>query len=155
MSAQPWIWAGAICVAAAGLEGLCAGRGPMAALKTLRQPRWSPPGWLWALIGLYWYAACFAGLLRLLPGWPASRLPVLLLVALMVLNAAANIPLFRTRRLDIALAFFVPYWPALAAFLWSVCPIDPLICSLFSAYAVYQLYAAAWGYQLWKLNRPG
>jgi tryptophan-rich sensory protein len=125
----------------------------MGELKKLRQPSWSPPGWLWVLIGLCWYAACFAGLIRLLPDWPASQLPVLLLVALMVLNAAANIPLFRMRRLDIALAFFVPYWPVLAAFLWIVCPIDPLVCSLFSAYAVYQGYAAAWGHQLWKLNR--
>jgi len=30
------------------------------------------------------------------------------------------------RRLDLALAFFIPYWPVLGAFLWTVCPLDSL-----------------------------
>ena len=71
----------------------------------------------------------------------------------MLANAAANIPTFRMRRLDLALAFFIPYWPVLAAFLWTVCPLDSLTCGLFAVYAVYQVYAAAWGYQLWRMNR--
>lgn len=154
MSWQPWLWAGAICVAAAALEGLCAGRDPMGQLKALKQPSWSPPNWLWVLIGIYWYAACLVGLARLLPGWPATRLPVVLLVALMVLNAAANIPLFRLRRLDLALAFFALYWPVLAAFVCLVCPLDTVTFRLFAIYAVYQLYAAAWGWGLWRMNRP-
>ena len=31
--------------------------------------------------------------------------------------------------------------------------IDRIIFGLFSIYAVYQLYAAAWGFMLWRLNR--
>jgi translocator protein len=147
-----WIWAGLICVAAAGVEGLCAGRDPMGQLKALRQPSWSPPNWVWVLIGIAWYGICFVGLVRLLPLWPEQKLPGALLVALMLLNAAANIPTFRMRRLDLALAFFVPYWPVLIAFLWTVRPLDSLTCGLFAAYAAYQGYAAAWGYALWKMN---
>jgi tryptophan-rich sensory protein len=154
MSWQPWLWAAGICAGAAALEGLCAGRDPMGELKKLRQPKGSPPAWLWVLIGLYWYGACLTVLVRLLPGWPTTWLPVLLLVALMVLNAAANIPLFRMRRLDLAFAFFILYWPVLAAFLWVVCPLDAVTCTLFALYAVYQLYAAVWGWGLWKLNPP-
>lgn len=141
-----------ICAAAAGIEALCAGRDPMGLLRTLKQPRWSPPNWVWVLIGLAWYGICFIGLVRLLPFWPENKLPVLLLVALMLANAAANIPLFRMRRLDFAFAFFLAYWLLLAAFLWTVCPLDRPTCILFAAYAIYQLYAAAWGYALWRLN---
>lgn len=148
-----WLIALGICFAAAGIEALCAGRDPMARLRALKQPRWSPPNWAWVLIGLAWYGICFTGLVRLLPFWPASKVPVLLLVALLLGNAAANIPLFRTRQLDLALACFIPYWLLLVAFFWTVCPLDSLTCALFAAYAVYQIYAAAWGYALWRLNR--
>lgn len=149
-----WLWAGSIVVAAAGFEGLCAGRDPMGQLKAMKQPSWSPPTWVWVLIGIAWYGICLVGLARLLPLWPDHRLPVVLLVALMVVNAANNVPLFRMKRLDLAFAFFIPYWPLLAAFLWSVCPLDGLTCTLFAIYAVYQIYAAAWGYRLWRMNRP-
>lgn len=144
-----------ICLAAAAFEGLCAGRDPMAQLKTLRQPSWSPPTWAWVLIGIAWYGICFLGLVRLLPFWPEHKLPVILLVALLLANGAANIPLFRLRRLDLALMFFAPYWALLAVFMLAANPLDRLTCALFTAYAVYQVYAAAWGYQLLRMNRPG
>ncbi|HEV2817283.1 MAG TPA: tryptophan-rich sensory protein [Allosphingosinicella sp.] len=152
---MPYIHALAICALAAAFEGLCAGRDPMGRLRALRQPWWSPPAWVWVLIGIFWYGICFTALVRLLPLWPDQRLPVLLLVALMVLNGVANIPTFRLRRLDLALAFFAIYWPVLGAFLWAVCPLDGLTFRLFAAYGAYQLYAAAWGYRLWRMNRDG
>jgi len=144
----------AICVCAAAFEALCAGRDPMARLKALNQPSWSPPGWLWVLIGIAWYAICFVALVRLLPAWPDRAFPLILLLKLMALNALANIPAFRMRRLDLAFAFFALYWPVLAALLWFVYPEDRLIFTLFTAYARYQVYAAAWGYQLWRMNPP-
>jgi tryptophan-rich sensory protein len=144
-----------IIIAAAGFEALCAGRDPMGRLKSLEQPRWSPPTWVWVLIGIAWYGICFTGLVRLLPFWPMHELPVILLVALLLANAAANIPLFRLRRLDLALAFFVPYWLLLAAFMWTACRLDPLTFGLFAIYAAYQVYAALWGYQLLRMNQHG
>ena len=33
-----------------------------------------------------------------------------------------------------------------------VCPLDRLVCALFGGYAVYQLYAAVWGWRLWRMN---
>jgi tryptophan-rich sensory protein len=141
----------AICVAAAAFEGLCAGRAPLARLAALRQPAWSPPIWLWVLIGIAWYGLCFTGLVRLLPHWPDHRAPVLLLVALMAANGAVNLLQFRMNRLDLAFFSFGPYWLLLAAFLWTACPLDPLTCALFAVYAAYQVYAAAWGYRLWRM----
>lgn len=143
-----------ICVLAAAFEGLCAGRDPLAQLKATKQPPWSPPNWVWVLIGITWYGICFAGLARLIPLWPGHRLPVVLLCALMLANGAANILGFRMRRLDLAFYFLFPYWALLAAFLWSLWPLDGLTFGLFAGYCVYQLYAALWGYQLWRMNPP-
>lgn len=142
-----------ICVAAAAFEGLCAGRDPMAQLKATRQPRWSPPQWLWVLVGIGWYGICFTALIRLLPQWPESRRAVILLVTLMLLNGAVNLLQFRMKRLDLACFSLFPYWLLLAAFLWSACPLDRLSCALFAFYAAYQLYAGLWQYRLWQLNR--
>jgi tryptophan-rich sensory protein len=143
-----------ICVVAAGVEGLCAGRDPLGQLRATRQPWWSPPNWVWVLIGIAWYAICFTGLARLLPRWRDHGLPVILLTAMMLANAAANIFQFRMKRLDLAFFFLGPYWVLLAAFLWAACPLDSVTCGLFTAYAAYQIYAALWGYRLWRLN-PG
>ena len=144
----------AICVAAAGIEGLCAGRDPMAQLRATKQPAWSPPNWVWVLIGIYWYGICFTALARLVPLWPVSQAPVLLLCAMMLANASANILQFRMKRLDLAFFFLFPYSILLLGpFLWTACPLDRLTCGLFGAYALYQIYAVAWAYQLWKMNR--
>jgi benzodiazapine receptor len=148
------IWALLIVIASAGFEGACAGRDPMGQLRSLNQPSWSPPTWAWVLIGIAWYGICFFGLVRLLPFWPGRKLPVILLGALLLANGAANVPLFRLRRLDLALAFFVPYWALLAAFMWSAWPLDRPTWALFAAYSLYQFYAAAWGYRLLRMNRP-
>ena len=142
-----------ICLVAAAFEGLCAGRDPMAQLRNIRQPSWSPPNWLWVLIGIAWYLICFVTLVRLLPSWSEYPGPTILLCALMLANGGANLLQIRFKRFDLALFFLGPYWLLLAAFLWTACPLDELVCVLFAAYAVYQLYAAAWGYELWSLNR--
>lgn len=141
-----------ICVAAAAFEGLCAGRDPLVQLKATRQPSWSPPSWVWVLVGIAWYAICFTALVRLLPLRPASAAPIVLLVILMLANGGANVLQFRMKRLDLAFFFLAPYWMLLASFLWAACPLDSLTCGLFALYAAYQLYAAAWGYRLWKMN---
>jgi tryptophan-rich sensory protein len=152
MIAMTYLIALGLCIAAAAVEGLCAGRDPMKQLKALKQPRWSPPAWGWVLIGIGWYGLCFTALVRLLPLWPGHRTPIVLLCTLMLANGAVNILQFRMRRLDLSFFSLAPYWALLAAFLWAVCPLDPPVCALFGVYAVYQLYAAAWQYQLWRMN---
>ena len=147
-----YVIAFAICALAAAFEGASAGRDPMAQLRLTRQPRWSPPGWLWIAIGVAWYAICFTALVRLLPLWSSHPTPVVLLIALMLANGAVNLLQFRMKRLDLAFFFLLPYWVLLGAFLWAACPLDAITCVLFSVYAVYQFYAAAWGYQLWRMN---
>jgi tryptophan-rich sensory protein len=149
---SPLLIATLVTLAVVGLESLCAGRAPLDKLRRLRQPAWSPPASVWVLIGLAWYAIAFVGLVRLLSRDDATP-SVRLLVALLVANALVNVPQFRWNRLDIAFFYLVPYWALLARFLVSVHPHDAVTFKLFAAYAVYQVYAAAWQWQLWRLNR--
>jgi tryptophan-rich sensory protein len=95
-------------------------------------------------------------LARLLPHYQEHPSTVWLLILLMLANAGANIPQFRLRRLDIAFFYLFPYWVLLAAFVWRICSFDPVSTGLFTIYATYQLYAAAWAWTLWRLNQaPG
>ncbi|MET0754404.1 MAG: tryptophan-rich sensory protein, partial [Pyrinomonadaceae bacterium] len=55
-----------ICIVAAVLEGLFAGKDVKAFLADLRSPRFSPPFWVWAIIGVLYYAICFIILFRIL-----------------------------------------------------------------------------------------
>lgn len=141
-----------ICVAAAVFEGICAGREPLKKLAQLRQPSWSPPVWLWVVIGLLWYGICFTALVRLLPHYSTDPTPVRLLAVLMAVNAFSNVFLFRIGRLDLACLIFGPYWLVLAAFIATALPVDGLSSGLFVIYAAYQSYAALWGWGLWTLN---
>ena len=104
------------------------------------------------MIGIAWYGLCLAALLRLLPLWDQHPAPVVLLVLLMLANGAANLFQFRMQRLDLAFWFLFPYWALLAAFLWRAARHDMLVVWLFAPYCVYQLYAAAWAWRLWKMN---
>ena len=135
------------------LEGVCAGRDPMAQLRRLRQPLWSPPSVVWILIGIFWYAICFTALVRLLPTFDQHATAVYLLIGLMAANAGANVPAFRMRRLDIAFLYLLPYWVVLSAFIWSIRHVDSVTLALFGIYSVYQIYAAAWGWNLWQMNK--
>jgi tryptophan-rich sensory protein len=103
-----WLIAIGLCVVAAGFEGLCAGRDPLAKLRALRQPRWSPPIWAWVLIGIAWYAISLVALAQLIPHFATRPAPVVLLVALMLGNGAVNLFQFRMERLDLALESFIP-----------------------------------------------
>ena len=142
-----------ICAGVALLEGVCAGRDSMAQLRRLRQPGWSPPSFVWILIGLFWYAICFTALVRLLPTYNQNATSVWLLIGLMAANAVANVPQFRMRRLDIAFLYLLPYWVLLGAFIWSIRGLDSVTLALFGIYSVYQLYAAAWVWSLWQMNK--
>ena len=57
------------------------------------------------------------------------------------------------RRLDIAFLYLLPYWVVLSAFIWSIRNVDSVTLALFGIYSVYQLYAAAWGWNLWQMNK--
>jgi tryptophan-rich sensory protein len=145
----------AICAAAAGLEGLCAGSGVKAYLESLRAPKYSAPLAVWYAIGGLYYATFGFVLYRLLVHATdaLSRGTLVLVVAMMLANALWNLILFRARNLFVA---FVTGSAAplldLALFL-CLLRLDSQAALALVPYLIYRVYAVWWGYALWIANR--
>jgi len=145
-----------VCIVSAILEGVLAGRGVSARLKTLKMPSYSPPLAVWAVIGVAYYVICFTVLYRLLAIAPAGALraaSIALLLIIMAINAFWNWVFFRKMNLWASWIAFFPYNVLAAALLLCVLPIDRISAFVFAPYLAYLLYANVWMYRLWRLNR--
>lgn len=149
------LWALAICVAAAALEGIFAGRGVKLRLAQLRQPPHSPPFAVWVGIGLIYYFICFVVLWRLIDSTPSPlRLAGLaLVVALLIGNATWNLVLFRHRNVEASAIVAVVYAVLALAVAILLILVDPVSAWVFLPYLIYLAYATWWVLALRRLNR--
>jgi tryptophan-rich sensory protein len=150
-----WVWALAVCLFAAALEGVLAGTGVKQRFSELSLPRHSPPLWAWAIIGLSYYAL-FVFVLHSLfseqpvPGW--SKAGVGLVICLLMMNAGWNWLFFRSKHLWLSLLYFIPYGVAAIALATVLARIQSPLLAWYLVYTAYLLYAAWWGYGIWQLN---
>lgn len=146
-----------ICVAAAAVEGLCAGKNVKSFFSNLTFPRYSAPLWVWSIIGAGYYAVFGFILFRLLrvPEESMVKTAALILVlAMMLVNGLSNYVIFRAR--DLRLSFVIgALFPAadLSLFLL-LTRLDSSAAVSLVPYLMYRVYAVWWGYSLWKSN-PG
>ena len=144
-----------ICVVAAALEGLFAGKKVKPFLEKLRKPRFAPPLWVWAIVGVLYYLICFFILFRLFryeDNASPRYISLALLLAVMILNAVWNYVFFRLENLAYSFALSIFYSlvaVALFLFLWQF---DYLAAYVLIPYLVYLFYAFYWGWGLLKLN---
>jgi tryptophan-rich sensory protein len=154
---QPFLYSLGICVAGAVLEGLFAGRGVKLRLAELRLPRLAPPLWAWALIGLGYYAICFAVCYRLFTAPEPTALTyasLALLGGLMFVNAFWNYVFFRMRSPYHAFLLSVPYTLLAVSLFLVLLAADRRASAILSPYLAYLLFGNFWGYRVWKLNAP-
>lgn len=144
------------CALAAGLEGLCAGKNVKAFFSQLRVPSYSPPLWVWSIIGgLYYVTFCFV-LYRLLllnaDSW-MRPLTITLVLFMLTVNAMANYVIFRAK--DLHLNFILCALAPLPDFALLVClvQLDSLAACSLTPYLVYRIYSIWWCYAIWKMNR--
>ena len=152
---HPLLVALAICIAAVFLEVAAAGSNPKASLKSLRQPQWAPPTWLWLLVGVAYYGACLFSLYLVLlhdPSLESRSRALEFLVGVMLYNALWNIVLFRFRALALSFWLFVPYSLLVLITLYFLYKVDGEAAAPFIPYLLYLPYACAWMYSTWKLN---
>jgi tryptophan-rich sensory protein len=152
---HPFLFAFGICMLAALAEGILAGKGGIAFLESLRQPRFAPPTWAWYFIGVLFYLVCFfitARLLQIDSNTPARNLGIFLVVALLCLNAFFNFVLFRARNLLASFLLFIPYDLVALGLLTCLVALDMAAALTFVPYILYLTFATFWGYQLWRLN---
>ena len=146
----------AICIAAAALEGICAGTGVKRFFSQIRLPRYSAPLWVWSIIGFIYYLLFGFVIYRLLRIDSSALKPALLslVIAMMAINAATNYLIFRRR--DLRLSYVVgTLFPLLdiALFLGLV-SVDRFAAWPLVPYLLYRIYAVWWGYQIWQINKP-
>ncbi len=153
---MPPLWASlVICLAAAALEGICAGRSVKAFFASLQFPRYSAPLWVWSIIGAAYYLVFGFVLYRLLQldvGTTLRSLALALVVTMMTTNALTNYVIFRAR--DLRRAFLIgAAFPVLdIALLVLLLRVDSVAALPLIPYLVYRVYAVYWGYALWKAN---
>ncbi len=146
-----------VCLGAAALEGVCAGKNVKAYFAKLKWPRYAAPLWVWYIIGAAYYAIFFFAIFRILRFERDSVLrnaALALILFMMVANALWNYVFFRAQNL---FAGFISgsLAPILDLTLF-ICMIqlDKTAAGVLVPYLIYRLYAVWWGYELWKVNRP-
>jgi tryptophan-rich sensory protein len=112
---------------------------------------------VWFVIGGAFYVVCFTVLYRLwnLPASGARNAALALLIGMMGMNALWNYLFFRARNLFLSFFGFLPYGlVALALFVLTL-ELDRVAALWILSYVAYLVYATAWGYGLWRINRRG
>ncbi len=151
----PLLYSLGVCAASVVLEGVFAGGGIRKRLAELRAPRFTPPLWAWVVIGLAYYAICGLLLYRLFAlreMTALSSVALILLMTMMVINAAWNWFFFRTRNLRHAFAIGCPYSLVALALFFVLLRFDAIAAWSLSPYLAYLVYASAWSYHVMKLN---
>lgn len=144
-----------ICLAAAVLEGVCAGRNVKSFFAETRFPPYSAPLWIWSIIGGVYYLIfgfVIYRLLRLENHSPLKYGVLALILFMMVANALTNYLIFRAR--DLRLSMIVgALFPLLDTALFGcLLALDRAAAFVLIPYLIYRMYAVWWGYALWKAN---
>jgi len=147
-----------ICVLAAALEGVFAGKNVRLVFAKLRFPSYSAPLWVWYIVGVIYYVICFFILYRIFRhhgDTSTKHVALTLLAVMMSVNAFWNYVFFRAQNLFLSFFAFAFYpFIAVALFIFLL-QFEEIAAWSLVPYFVYLLYAVWWGYGLWKLNsRP-
>lgn len=152
---RSWMWALAACAVAAISEGLLAGSEVGVRFSELVLPPFSPPLWVWAIIGALYYLLFFFLLNSLLGTRPTPSLTLfaLALVAMLLgANAAWNWLFFRERDLWLSTIFYVAYAAMALTLAFVLFRLRSPLLYWYLLYVTYLAYAGWWGISLWRLN---
>ena len=145
-----------ICLVAAVLEGLCAGKGVKEYFGKLKFPRYSAPLWVWYIIGGVYYLVFFFVIYRILrhnTDHVLTQATLVFILFMMVLNALWNYVFFRAQNLFVSF-IVASLFPLLDVFLLILLiELDKLAAWALVPYLIYRVYGVWWGYGFWKANR--
>ncbi len=144
-----------ICGIAAALEGVFAGKNVKGVLGKFRAPKFSPPFWLWVIIGILYYLICFVVLFRILrydDNFAIRYTAFGLILVVMTLNAVWNYFFFRRRNLRGSFRLAIVYTFAAIALFICLWQFDLIAAYALIPYFLYLVYAFYWGLGLLRLN---
>ncbi|MEP6686645.1 MAG: tryptophan-rich sensory protein [Verrucomicrobiota bacterium] len=149
------ITAGIICLAAAALEGICAGTGIKDYFRRLKWPSYSPPLLAWYAIAAGYYAILFICAYRILvrsTTLPFRNIAFALLLCVVFLNAIWNLLFFRAKNLAATFVLSVCYSVVVVALWYCLSQFDCIAAAAIGVYGLYLIYANIWSYRLWRSN---
>lgn len=145
-----------VCGIAAALEGACAGHGVKSYFAKLKSPSYSPPLWVWYIIGGLYYGTFFLVVYRVLTHGNDSSLAhttLAVVLVMMLANALWNYLFFRAQKLfvSVLLTFFAPVMDLVL--LVCLLRLDRVATWALIPYLMYRVYSLWWAYGFWKMNR--
>jgi tryptophan-rich sensory protein len=145
-----------VCGIAAALEGLCAGHNVKSYFAKLKSPPYSPPLWVWYIVGGLYYGTFFFVVYRVLTRGSSSSLAnttIAVVLAMMLANALWNYLFFRAQKL--AVSVLVTFLAPMMDLVLLICLIrlDRVAAWALMPYLMYRVYSLWWAYGLWKMNR--
>jgi len=144
-----------ICVVGAILEGVAAGKNVKSFFAKLRFPPYSPPLWVWYIIGVFYYATCFFIIYRIVihDGDAVLKyIALTLILVIMAVNAVWNYIFFRAQNLYLSFISWIPYSLVSVALFVFLIQFEKIAALAFLPYLLYLFYALWWERSLWKLN---
>lgn len=153
---RPGMGALASCALAAVAEGVFAGNDVSVRLSELTHPAFSPPLWVWAIIGGLYYILFFFVLRSLLGAPPIPQLTtraVVLVAIMLAANAGWNWVFFREEDLWLSTIYGGPYAAIAIALGYTLWRMRSPMFWWYACYLAYFVYATWWGISLWRLNR--
>lgn len=123
----------------------------------LKKPAWNPPGWIFGPVwtALYTMMALAAWLVWRRGGFGVQRVPLLLFIAQLLLNACWTPLFFGLRWIGPACAEIVLLWLAIALTLAAFRRVSGAAAWLLVPYLLWVSFAAFLNFTLWRLNSPG
>jgi len=79
---------------------------------------------------------------------------LVLVIAILLVNALWNILFFRWHNLRASFIVFIPYAAVVAVLAALLVRLYPFGAALFASYFIYLVYATWWAYHVWRLNPP-
>ena len=151
---SPWLSALVVCLLAVIAEGLLAGGKVREHLRQIKQPRASPPMWLWIAIGLAYYVICYTILFRLFArgGDGMRNVAVGFVIVILAANAFWNYLFFRAKNFLACLVLSLGYGILVVALLVMLARIDRTSAFVLLPYVAYLAYAGRLQYSIWRLN---
>jgi tryptophan-rich sensory protein len=144
-----------VCAVAAALEGACAGQEVKSYFAKLTSPPYSPPMWVWYIIGGLYYGTFFFVVYRILTRGNNSSLAegtFALVLAMLLGNGLWNYLFFRARKLfmSVLVTFLAPVMDLVL--LICLIKLDRVAARALMPYLIYRVYSVWWAYRLWRLN---
>jgi len=151
---SPWLAALVICLLAIIAEGLLAGGNVREHLRQIKQPRASPPMWLWIAIGLAYYIICYTILFRLFArsGDGMRNVAVGIVIVILAANAFWNYLFFRAKNFFACLVVSLGYGILVVVLMMMLARIDRTSAFVLLPYVAYLTYAGRLQYSIWRLN---